>query len=447
MVKYGAIREVHWLVLSSRSTKADLMAITKGEVDAVLRLKDEAQRVLHSNHDMILAAQDAAERMRDIIDPPAFRQLREMQERLKDRADPPYVRQLREIFDSTQVKTLADMCAGIKPTIDLEMFGGPLTSKVFAELKLLEPVDSFAGLKALMPAESLSATIARSWAADVEGVGSIARTADLFRSISLPDYAQDFGALTRISAETEKLLASLDVDRGFADLLRVTDVTRSLVEYETDRLNRAYAGFGASIAARPEWLASAPEMIRTVPGEIVFAQARFVRTVTTHEDVEEQSAADEIWDGVKDRTLGYIEAVLPEVSPRLMKSWEGVWEAARRRTPDWARQAGASLRFILIEVLDTVAPVDSLSDIPKEYVRDGKFGRPAQVYWLSVPLNNRTYRRVARADLESAISIIDAMSEAVHRDDYVEIEDAFDTMAVRASVALANLLRLWKARI
>jgi hypothetical protein len=422
------------------------MALTKGEVDAALRLRDEAQRVLDSNHDVILAAQDAAERMRDIIDPPAYGHFREMEERLKDLVDPPYVRQLREIVDSTHVKTLADMCAGIKPAIDSEMLGGTLTSRLFAECEVIEPVDHFAGLKALMPAESLSAAIARSWPADVDSVGSIARTADLFRSSSLSDYAKDSAALTRISAETEKLLASLDVGRGFADLLRVTDVTRSLVEYETDRLSRAYAGFRASIVARPEWLASAPETIRIVPGEIVFAQARFVRTVTTHEDVEEQSAADEIWDGVKDRTLGYIGTVLPELSPRLMKSWEGVWDAARRRGADWARQAGASLRFILIETLDTVAPVDSLSDIPKEYVRDGKFGRPAQVYWLCVPLNNRTYRRVSRADLESAISIIDAMSEAVHRDDYVEIEDAFDTMAVRASVALANLLKLWKAR-
>ena len=38
------------------------------------------------------------------------------------------------------------------------------------------------------------------------------------------------------------------------------------------------------------------------------------------------------------------------------------------------------------------------------------------------------------------------MSEAVHRDDYEEIEDAFRTMASRAAVALCNLLKLWKAR-
>ena len=75
-----------------------------------------------------------------------------------------------------------------------------------------------------------------------------------------------------------------------------------------------------------------------------------------------------------------------------------------------------------------------------------RLGRPAQVYWLCVPLQNGTYRRVARADLESAISIIDAMSEAVHRHDYTEIEDAFDTLVVRAAIALCNLLKLWKAR-
>ncbi len=36
--------------------------------------------------------------------------------------------------------------------------------------------------------------------------------------------------------------------------------------------------------------------------------------------------------------------------------------------------------------------------------------------------------------------------EAVHRDDYEEIEDAFRSMAIRTAVALCNLLKLWKAR-
>jgi hypothetical protein len=180
----------------------------------------------------------------------------------------------------------------------------------------------------------------------------------------------------------------------------------------------------------------------------VFAQARFVRTVTTHEESDEESAADEIWAEVQTQTLGYIEAVLPELNPKLMKSWEGAWGAARRRGPDWARQAASSMRFLLIEALEAVAPVEEVrkSNLPERYVRNGQILRLGQIHWLCEPVKNRTYGKVVRADLDSAMTIIEAMNEAVHRDDYEEIEDAFRTMAIRAAVALSNLLKLWKAR-
>jgi hypothetical protein len=65
---------------------------------------------------------------------------------------------------------------------------------------------------------------------------------------------------------------------------------------------------------------------------------------------------------------------------------------------------------------------------------------------LCEPLLNRTYVKVVRADLDSAMTIIEAMNEAVHREDYQEIEDSFRTMAVRSALALCNLLKLWKTR-
>ena len=107
---------------------------------------------------------------------------------------------------------------------------------------------------------------------------------------------------------------------GFADLLGVHDVTRSLVKYETGRLNRAYAGFGTSIARRPERLSTEPDFLLAAPADAVFSQSRFVRVVTTHDDIEEESTLDEIWGGVKDRTLKCIDDVLPELSPEFMKA-------------------------------------------------------------------------------------------------------------------------------
>jgi hypothetical protein len=395
------------------------------------------------------AMQEAADRVRDIVDPPGMRQIREMHEQLIAITDPPYMRQMRKMFDSTQLRTLADMFAGMQPPVDPALFGGGISEKLFNDWKMIgAPVDHFAGLKALMPAESLSATIAKSFVADAATINMLTRTTDAFKAFQMPDYAKEFHALADMSTETERMMATLEVGRGFADLLAVHDVTRSMVEYETGRLNRAFVGFGASILNRPDWLASAPDFVRTLPGEIVFAQARFVRTVTTHEEVEDKSAVDEIWGDVQTHTLGYIEAVLPELNPKLMKSWEGAWDAARRRGPDWARQAASSLRFLLIETLETVAPMDEVrkSNLPKQYIKNGQILRLGQIHWLCEPLQNRTYVKVVRADLDSAMTIIEAMNEAVHREDFNEIEEAFRTLAVRSALALCNLLKLWKTR-
>lgn len=425
------------------------MARELDTLDAAIRLAEDHGRMLRQYTSIHDDVQRAAERMRDIADPPALREMREMNERLAAFANPPYLRQLREMLDATQVKGLADLIAGITPTIDSGLFASGISKQLFDDWKYLEPADHFAGLKALMPAELLSATIAKSWGLDIEAVSAMSRAADIFSSISFPDYAKELSGLAGVSREIEKILGSLDVTSGFADLLNVSDVTRSLVGYETDRVNRAYAAFGASVARRPEWLASAPDFVRTAPADIALAHAQFVRTVTTHREIEEEGAADEIWADVQTETLGYIEAVLPELNPRLMKSWEGAWATARRRGPDWARHAASSMRFLLIDVLDAAAPVSTISkgELPKGCLdKDGKVLRLGQVHWLCVPLQNRTYRKVVRADLDSAMTIIDAMSEAVHRDDYEEIEDAFGTMAIRSAVALCNLLKLWKAR-
>ena len=90
---------------------------------------------------------------------------------------------------------------------------------------------------------------------------------------------------------------------------------------------------------------------------------------------------------------------------------------ARRRGPDWARQAASSMRFLLIEALEAVAPMEqvSKSNLPARYVQDGKILRLGQIHWLCEPVKNRTYGKVVRADLDSAMTIIEAMNEAVRR--------------------------------
>jgi hypothetical protein len=271
----------------------------------------------------------------------------------------------------------------------------------------------------------------------------------LFGRIEVPDYAKDMSRLSKMSIVAEEMMATIGRFDGLADLLNVNDVTRSLVEYQTGRLNRAYAGFSASLINRPEWLASAPDFVRTTPGDAILTQAYFVRSVTTHEDAEDETAADEIWSAVQADTLGVIQEVLPLLNPKLLESWEGAWATAKRRGPDWVRQSASSVRFLLIDVLRAVAPPEKINktELPKEYLdKDGNILRLGQIHWLCKPLESRTYSKVVRVDLDSAMTIVSAMNEAVHETESEEIEEAFDTMAVRASVALAHLLRIWRSR-
>lgn len=426
------------------------MALDLDRLGTALKLAAEHERIAEQYASVHHEVQKAAERMRDILDPPTLRRMSEMHEQLMAVAGPTRMQEVLELYDPIQIKGVADVFAGLAPPFNSDLVGGGISKRVLADWKLLEPLGPFAGLKGLMSAESLSASIAKSWVTEVEAVTAVSRTTDIFKSLALLDYPKELGLLAGISTRTETLLASLDVTNGFGDLLSISDVTRSLIGYETNRLNRAYAGFGASIAHRPEWLASAPDFVCTGPADTVFAQARFVRTVTTHEEIDETeaTAADEVWAEVQSQTLGYIEVALPELNPKLMKSWEGAWHTARGRGPDWARQAASSMRFLLIEVLDAAAPKEevSKSNLPARYIQNGQVLRLGQIHWLCEPLKNRTYGKVVRADLDSAMTIIEAMNEAVHRADYEEMEGAFQTMAVRAAVALSNLLKLWKAR-
>lgn len=417
------------------------------KLGGAIRLAEDQRRMLERHTSIHDDVQRAAERMRNIVDSPLLRELRGIHERFAALSDPPYLRQVRDILDATQLRGFADLITGITPKIDSGLFAGGISRQLLDDWRT-QPADHFAGLKALMPVESLSATIARSWMVDVEAVSAARRAADVFRAVPFTERGQALSDLAGISTQAHQILGSLDVNAGFADLLNVSGVTRSLLGFQTDRVNRAYAGFAASVKNRPEWLASVPDALWTTPSYTALAQARFVRAVTTHDDVEEQDAADEIWAGVQAETLAYIEAVLPELNPKLMKSWEGTWAAARRRGPDWARQSASSLRFLLIEVLESVAPVEEVrkSTLPPRYIRDGQILRLGQIHWLCEPVSNRTYGKVVRADLDSTMTIIEAMNEAVHRGDYQEIEGAFGTMAVRAAVALCNLLKLWKAR-
>jgi hypothetical protein len=265
------------------------------------------------------------------------------------------------------------------------------------------------------------------------------------KGFDLSAFYARFEPIGRMAAEVDTLMRA--VGGGRLAALELDAGVKAALEFRTNRLIRSYAGFTVQMVLKPETIVAAPPFVAEMPSLAVLSHARALRAIPVpreEEETEEPQADEELWSEVRAETLSMIDRLLPQVSPELAVSWKGGWNTARRQGDDWVRQSAASFRHVLITVLDIVAPPDRVKSAGKpEYLdKKGEVVRRGQAAWLCEPLRNKTYRRVVLADIESALTIIDAMSEAVHRADYKEIEQSFGPMAVRAAVTLRHILEL-----
>jgi hypothetical protein len=265
------------------------------------------------------------------------------------------------------------------------------------------------------------------------------------KGLDLASFHVRFEPVGRIVAEADAAMRSVRWD--MIEALEIAPFLRTALEFRTERLIHSYSGFTELMVLKPETIVTAPPFVAKMPALAVYSHAEALRRIAVpREEDEEQEPPpeDKVWSEVREQTLSTIDELLPRVSPELAVSWRGGWNTAHRQDADWVRQSAASFRYVLISVLDIAAPHERVKNAGRpEYLnKKGEVVRRGQVAWLCEPLQNKTYRKVVLADIESAIIIIDAMSEAVHRAEYRELEGAFGRMAVRAAVALHHILEL-----
>src|SRR6266849_2711931 len=156
------------------------MALTDDEIAAVLRLKDEHERILKEQTSWISAAQEAADRVRAFIDPQELRRMRDVQEQLMAIADPPYLREIREAEqrmrdmidppalrhwreEHERMRQLSAVAlAHLQPVIDRGFLEFDSAKNLAAQYLSEMPADHLGGLRELMAAETLSTSIAKS---------------------------------------------------------------------------------------------------------------------------------------------------------------------------------------------------------------------------------------------------------------------------------------------
>lgn len=461
------------------------MALTKAEIEAVLEAKRKAEEAVERTRHLIepetvRILREQHERMRDLVDPPALKALREHEEQMRHLIDPPagraFIQQqarmknlvdpamlaladqrnafaaafdspaIREIIEQNETisRKMQDMVALIpkfEPIIPLELAKETLSRSMFGG-EFVETMRRISAKHGISKSFGASVIEALGHIKDIEPYPDVGMLTDTFRDYDVSKYYRNFKYIEEMSRAAQSVLGTVQFD-SLGDLIGVVDPAE--LQFGTIRLNKSYARLAVSAAAAPGSIIEAPFMAK-VPALAVYSQARVMRSITTHSADEPVIA---IWGEVQVETTEIIETTLPLVSPALLTSWKGGLATARRRGEDWVRQASASLRYVLITTLDTLAPKDTvIADgvDSKHLSRKGELMRTGQVHWLCRSLRNKTYRKMVLSDLESAIDIIDTMSEAVHREDYPEIEEAFGTMSVRAAVALRHLLEIFKTR-
>ncbi|MDE3157084.1 MAG: hypothetical protein KGN76_18455 [Acidobacteriota bacterium] len=446
---------------------------------------EEKQRILRARREM----EQHLKEVRHLIEPETERMIREQQQKLRDIIDPASLLAFREGEEAVRVLLeRSSMAREAMEARKIEALVSPAIQRILEERDAVQrALDSSAVREFMVQRDRVdkmmremgeSLALARNVLAHsifsaefVTGVEKLAaeccattqaatdvvrhvaeqlkpidlslsagRLVEMFRPIDLTRFAENFRHIEAVSRAAELVAATVRWE-SLGD--RIGVVNPEALQLESFRLNTAYARYAEATALAPEPVIDAPFMAK-VPALAVYSHARVVRAITTHTGDE---PVVEIWSEVREETTSIIETTLPRIRPALLVSWRAGLATVRRRESDWVRQASSSLRYVLIETLDAIAPRDRvLAGGPdKKYLSSkGEPTRAAQVRWLCRSLKNKDYRDMMVSELDSAIETIDAMNTAVHREDYPEIEEAFDRMCVRAEIALRDLLEIFK---
>ena len=146
----------------------------------------------------------------------------------------------------------------------------------------------------------------------------------------------------------------------------------------------------------------------------------------------------------------FLMGTLGLLKPAFLDQFRGSMLRSEDRGPDWLTQASASLRKLLLGVLHTVAP-DNLvlpwvTNLKKQLDQNGHPTRRTKIAWLCNSIPNEGYRKFVKADLESALPLIDVFDSAVHVNEFQDFEESFSWAHLRLKVALYRIVKIWQSR-
>ena len=250
---------------------------------------------------------------------------------------------------------------------------------------------------------------------------------------------------------TLKALPTIDFEH-IGGLVALSGERRASLAIATERLVLRHSRLTEALTAPKSPLYSLPAPVKELPTRSLFVHTGAVRSITPHENLDDADAevSVSIRVEISAETTGFLEETLPALHAPFLEQYRAARLRAVDRGPDWWTQGSASLRKLVKGVLHTVAPNDLVLPWAMANSRPlDKSGRPTRstkIEWLCHFEQRSEYRSWVRAELASALALIEIIDVAVHVDEFPEFEDKYNWIFLRVEVAVRLMLELWKLR-
>ena len=137
---------------------------------------------------------------------------------------------------------------------------------------------------------------------------------------------------------------------------------------------------------------------------------------------------------------------LNKLNPVFTDQFQGAMLRSEERGPDWLRQTAVSLRELLLGLLHTVAPSDLvLPWVTERETQLDKHGRPTRrtkISWLCGSISHGGCRKFMQNEFESALAVLDLLNEAIHANEFPELEESFALVLARVKYVVYHMVKL-----
>jgi len=214
------------------------------------------------------------------------------------------------------------------------------------------------------------------------------------------------------SLAAQSKMIQLDSYRLGAAIQAAESFDRSFRSF-LDKLTTSYDRLFDFIGSQPSGLAYLAPVVTQRPPLEIYREADLLEEITIPENEQVPPDEHDIALVSEERPL---EDWLQQIDPNLVNLLHGARSAIHESNPDRARHVTTSLRELFTHVIHLLAPDDSIRTWTNAYdlYHNGRPTRRAKLLYINRRINVDPLSSFVNSDVDSAITLIDALNAETH---------------------------------